>query len=180
MTSLQFSSFEEVWGESSFKENSLDISPEIDRKIITNKINKDDDSFHKYKIDEYLKKIEVYKKEIEHLNLQVKIHSNKLKSKEGKNMLRDVNMTIVPTPKPNQTNKKKSKKFVTEPLNHPLNTHKNTNKIKDIGRHHNKTNNNITTNTNIMTNIPIDDDNIDTILLILAAIFTILFISQMA
>lgn len=136
INNLTYSSFNEVWGEDPTTETN------DDDLVMVGSGNKNN-NFHEFKINDYKKKIEVYKSEIEYLEMQIGIHKSQL-NKGDKNK---------------KTKKNKvPKKIIQNKAN------RNDDKV------------------NLFTNIPDvmdqDDDKIDVIMIIITAIFTVLFISQ--
>lgn len=136
INNLTYSSFNEVWGEDATTETN------DDDLVMVGSGNKNN-NFHEFKINDYKKKIEVYKSEIEYLEMQIGIHKSQL-NKGDKNK---------------KTKKNKvPKKIIQNKAN------RNDDKV------------------NLFTNIPDvmdqDDDKIDVIMIIITAIFTVLFISQ--
>ena len=159
---LTYSLFSEVWGDNDIADSVYTYTNNKSQtnsqsNTIKNNISQSDkshiyndlDSFHIMKINNYNKQIEKYNNEIMYLQNQIRIHKDELKINYKDSLKNNKD-------KPNNIKPSKNNN-----VNKPANT------------------TNIPILPNITDNITLDNENIDIIMLILSAIFTIMFVSQL-
>ena len=162
---LSYSLFSEVWGDNDIADSVYTYTNKSQTNSQSNTtknnisqsdkshIYNDLDSFHIMKINNYNKQIEKYNNEIMYLKNQIRIHKYELKTNYKDSL------------KNNKDNSNNTKPSKNNQVNNHVNKSSNTTNIPIL--------------SDISDNITLDNENIDIIMLVLSAIFTIMFVSQL-